>query len=645
MLLKLVLNNFRSHRQTTIDFTPGFNMIVGENGSGKSSIAIAIGIALFDVDRSNLKRYVTVGQDTASIDVYMLLAGGMEYHVSRSFGKVSSWRVYDQDGVVADGHDACVATLQLLFKLNDVVPLDQFYSELIGVKQFQMTTPFEKAQSRKQFFDGLLGVTEYQTTFENLLAGVRFGKEKLAGFEKDLAVAQYAKIEQEKQRENIQAMLENRASLIANITAIESEIGIMTHQVAEMAAEFATWQRYKQKAVELDNARTYLAQTEKRIQQALMRRGSVLGEIERLNGLADELSELEVRFAQYILIKNEYDLALSAHHTKAGEFETKRLNLSTAIAHLQEYNTCFVCGTRLDESARKRMLNARVNELNELTLERFTLEPPVDPTSRMEFIKAKVTNLESLQKQFNSIEAELDGLGDEAKALRCKIAELSGYENVSFDTATYEAAQERLKNYERESSKARGKLESIEASIVDATQAASKDLDSAIIHLQANISFAKETMETLEKVRQLYKLLGPLMAQRFASKISTTANGVLNRILGEHYPVSMELGNDYEIEVTVGKNKLTYPMLSGGQQVMVALAMRLAVTLELSNVSFMVVDEPFDSLDPLSHEGVVGAINSFRGVQLVVIAHQDVFADLDNVVRLELSEEGYSCVI
>ncbi|MDD4479289.1 MAG: AAA family ATPase, partial [Mesotoga sp.] len=41
------LENFRNHENSLYEFDKGVNLILGKNGSGKSSIIEAIGLALF----------------------------------------------------------------------------------------------------------------------------------------------------------------------------------------------------------------------------------------------------------------------------------------------------------------------------------------------------------------------------------------------------------------------------------------------------------------------------------------------------------------------------------------------------------------------------------------------------------------------
>ena len=46
VITKVVLKNFRRVRDSTIEFAPGLNILVGDNESGKTSVLEAINLAL-----------------------------------------------------------------------------------------------------------------------------------------------------------------------------------------------------------------------------------------------------------------------------------------------------------------------------------------------------------------------------------------------------------------------------------------------------------------------------------------------------------------------------------------------------------------------------------------------------------------------
>ena len=90
MIKKLILNNFLSHSDTSVDFHPGITVFVGHNGSGKSSIIDSITFALFDEHtRKSNKNLLTRGLEAINSNengAYVLMnfsIGSSEYRVQR----------------------------------------------------------------------------------------------------------------------------------------------------------------------------------------------------------------------------------------------------------------------------------------------------------------------------------------------------------------------------------------------------------------------------------------------------------------------------------------------------------------------------------------------------------------------------------
>lgn len=71
ILRKLYLSNFLSHSESIVEFNPnGITAIIGENGSGKSSIIEAIQFALFgDSDKGNLENLIKWGKEGSIIEL------------------------------------------------------------------------------------------------------------------------------------------------------------------------------------------------------------------------------------------------------------------------------------------------------------------------------------------------------------------------------------------------------------------------------------------------------------------------------------------------------------------------------------------------------------------------------------------------
>ena len=67
------LENFRSHKNTEIDFNQGISLILGENGAGKSSILEAISYTLFKDTNSKIDDLIRKPQDDNDVIDKMLV--------------------------------------------------------------------------------------------------------------------------------------------------------------------------------------------------------------------------------------------------------------------------------------------------------------------------------------------------------------------------------------------------------------------------------------------------------------------------------------------------------------------------------------------------------------------------------------------
>jgi len=103
--------------------------------------------------------------------------------------------------------------------------------------------------------------------------------------------------------------------------------------------------------------------------------------------------------------------------------------------------------------------------------------------------------------------------------------------------------------------------------------------------------------------------------------------------------------DDYEIVLTASGRERTFKQLSGGEQMAAALAVRLALLRQVSDIDVAFFDEPTANLDDHRRDNLAEQILNVKGFsQLFVISHDDTFErDTDNVVRL-VKENGISRV-
>lgn len=171
----LVLKNFKSHENTSIDFNPGITVIVGENGAGKSTIFEAISYALFKKTTSGQNNLVKSSKDPhvkneMSIEL-IFEEGGVEYKVIRSkkSSKTSS-TLYQKD--INDGrfHVLSAGNSQVDKDLKSIINVDSdLFLNAIYIRQGEIADLVSKKPAeRKKLITKLLKIEELEKAWDKM---------------------------------------------------------------------------------------------------------------------------------------------------------------------------------------------------------------------------------------------------------------------------------------------------------------------------------------------------------------------------------------------------------------------------------------------------------------------------------------------
>lgn len=135
--------------------------------------------------------------------------------------------------------------------------------------------------------------------------------------------------------------------------------------------------------------------------------------------------------------------------------------------------------------------------------------------------------------------------------------------------------------------------------------------------------------------RDTLKLAGPHVTAVYLANISIRADQIFREISGKPY-LSLHWTNDYEIMVEEEGLERSFNNLSGGEQMAAALAIRLSLLREMSDIDIAFFDEPTMNMDEIRRRNLAEQIRQIRGFsQLFVISHDDTFERVtDHVVHL-----------
>ncbi|MBS1793728.1 MAG: SMC family ATPase [Acidobacteria bacterium] len=154
----------------------------------------------------------------------------------------------------------------------------------------------------------------------------------------------------------------------------------------------------------------------------------------------------------------------------------------------------------------------------------------------------------------------------------------------------------------------------------------------------------EQVAEATDFIRETLKKSAPLVAKNYIYYVSLEANQMFREITG-NAERTLRWTEDYGIVLEEDGFDRPFVNLSGGEQMAAALAVRLALLKQLSDIRLAFFDEPTTNMDAARRERLAEQISHITERktfdQLFVISHDDTFEGyVDNVVAVGKREEG-----
>jgi DNA repair protein SbcC/Rad50 len=249
-------------------------------------------------------------------------------------------------------------------------------------------------------------------------------------------------------------------------------------------------------------------------------------------------------------------------------------------------------------------------------------------SERRDKVETLTAGLETAQTERERLVVERDGVA-------------AGYDAQTYATlaGSYQALRDELVTLEERLRQQRVQLREARAEIERLT-----GLQGQLKAAHAEHGELTEILALLEHLRRVLRDAGPKVTKALVEVISLQAARLYADIMADH-TARLQWTEEYEILLTTGGRERTFQQLSGGEQMASALAVRLALLREVSDIDVAFFDEPTANLDEQRRDNLAEQILNIKGFsQLFVISHDDTFErDTDHVVRV-VKENGVSRV-
>ena len=683
-LKKLILKNFRSHKNLTLDFNSGVTGIVGGNGTGKSSIVEAIIFLLTGEGYGKTKAdMLTVGQVSGHVIGHMLIDGKeaiLERHTDTAkvnlkyddkvYKKSSEVNeLWDQlfqidkhlvqnvivsnQGEIALLFNGDNSTKEKLFQKIFMVPNTTKLRDTVWNGYIKTAPPeypvknLDELKNDQQLLEQIILMTSEQlATLDAPKLQIDYNRltSRKTELEKVISDERVSSGLSDK----LTNLLGELADISSNVVRIENNLNNINYDdVLQTIHEMDAVERQVAQQTKLKTELTNLVKPTSNVTK------------EEIDTLSAEITQKELTLKG----KRERVLELKA---KLKSYEEKGLSSETT--------TCPTCGSELTDTA--QLIEHIQAESDRIIYDGVEMQKILTALKTEREQKQKEYQLvEEYQKAKDTLNLKLEAIGeidyspedhalykkladkykqDKSTASALKITESQKLQDVN--SVRLAIAAQRVYDGAHPGG-AEAELKEVDTNLVGVSQgiqtAKQLEIDLAVKtqELKSRLEDIRENQEYIEKNKKreeytstldaIYDIFHPSKFPRaLIQTYSSTVTEYMNEVLASFdFPYTAKVNETFGIDI-FNEEGLQLPAVSGGQQVMVGFSLRLALhNMFVGAFPFMIVDEGSYGLNAENSKKYFEIIRSLNKTskfkQVIVIDHHPELSDyVDNTINL-----------
>jgi exonuclease SbcC len=672
ILKKLKIKNIRSYKEAEIEFPEGSTLLMGDIGSGKTSILLAIEFALFGLQPNQRGNSLLRSNEDEAFVSLELEIDNKKVLIERTITK-SGKSITQSSASVKINEDYYEGSVtEIKNRILSILSYPQeFAKKTNDLYKFTVYTPQEEMKqiimesndTRLNTLRHIFGIDKYKRIEENvdilttrLRQEIRINEDKIGGVEL-----------------RKRALTEKSTNILVinkQIIEIENEISKIQTQKLEKQKEIdeltkkinekANFEKEKAKTeVMLLNKNELIMSYEKEI--FLLKKQII--EIKRFSFKESEIDDLKVKIKSNELALKSFEEAYIPLVSSIQTIETRKRELENVKNKISGLNKCPTCLQDVNESYKKTIINQKDQELSMLDLQKSSnikmkeeLMQKIEQTKKqinafknalseteilrvkLQQTKEKEERMEYIERQKNSAIKDIEILKRQTIELEKVIAEYRRYSEI-FDYKNKElqkiiSGENKLLINRAELKK---EVQFLEIQI--------KDIENEIKELEKiaeKISYLKEIEFwinnkfidlVLYTERNVMLKLREEFSDLFSNWFSILVSDSISVRLDESFsPVIQQ--NDYEVD---------YNYLSGGERTAIALAYRLALNQVINSLlskiktkDLVILDEPTDGFSDSQLDKMRDIFQQLKVRQLILVSHEPkIEGFVDNIIRFK----------
>jgi len=649
------MRNFKSHADTKVGFGTGINVILGENGAGKTSVLEAISFALFKEYEGNLENLVRSSQSSMSVEV-VFTSHGRTYKVLRNRTKSGSdARLF----VIEDGREKLLqeGDSGVDREIEEILGIDRYlFTNAVYVRQGEIASLLvARPSDRKQLIGRLLGIDVLEKVWERMRPVADRFREAKIRLESGIAA-----------EDRVNAQLRE---MDAQLSDVRARAGKTEKKMAELSASLEKAEAHEKKLGEAEKKHLETASVYDSVKAMLDRE---TGRLASARKQAAEISAAEkdmdaVKEKLRPGWKEELERKISEGRKRMSALDEKIGTLKGRISEMagmgerleKAGDRCPLCGSPLTEKHRGQLMKEREHRLAESEKEASGLEAEKRHASgeieslaerkeemaglenRRSELRGVISRGETARKAVHDGEALLDELKGKAASLQIRMKESGGsreeFEKARGNTVAIRSELGALREaYGRQ----QGKLQELENS----RERLAKEAEEIGRKKKEHGKLAK-FVSMLDDIRKLFDKSG------LQKDLRTRSIPVIEMYTKEFFKEfnfdysDLSLDDNYDVTLYGQGGESKTEMISGGEKIAAALAMRLGIarTLAGGSADSMLLDEPTIYLDSQRRQDLIAVLKRLTVMpQLIVVTHDTAMEEAADKITVIRKERGIS---
>ena len=660
MIKRIILNNFLSHTDTSLEFHPGITVFVGHNGSGKSSIIDSITFALFDEHtRKSHKNLLTrgmggyVSNETGSFVILEFSIGSTNYRIRRqidSQGRLTSVKLEqivnnsNNNNLKRDQNDKSIYRPMIsgerkqlgesvIRETESIMGINYTKLQIAGIIQQGEISKIIDSQPKefKELLNNMIGLDRLDKSFNNMHTVIeefrKILREKTQGYDDN-----QINILIKKTKDNESRLLQSKQTLdtvvvqlsqkTETVHELEKQIEILEPKIAKLSEirslENTLLKYLRERSnslkIEIDKSQRMIVDIKNAVRflrdkdEVFITIQMVSSELDELNGkiikVEGEIGKLEgfTECAQKIQIKDGKCPVCNSEIISLNQmFDISHINFELK-KKIKEKQFLLSDISKLN----KEEMEFKMKEKNIISAERTLLNYDFDINGSTDTLEHKLDNLKKDHQNLSKLKFDtLININlsayklDQYSANLIDIIQNMRNDVIEVDLNSYQQKKLTKNKLSAEMVNIHNQKAILEKTIVD-IQRENSEFQTLITELSSAAKFISDLENIRSTVFNRDGIVSSSLRTRALNLISTKASEYINIFnVGLSKITLIEKPREIKVLCYGKRGEIDTVSLSGGEKVAVSLAIRMGIAFLMgsSKIDFIVLDEPTTNLD------------------------------------------------